>query len=248
MKIKNLLFTAVLSTTALCSNVFAQDIILQSEDAAELFDFDGAGLKINDNAGVENIDSIKDGDWVKYTSVDLTNIVNFSMSVASNRTGDKTVTLHLDDGVNGVDLPGTAVGTITQSGKTGGWQTYVDSDIATLTQTVTGVQNVYFVFGVGDINIDYFTLHKSILSVSDNVKETQINFYPNPVADALTIEMPIGDYNQYTILDVSGKVIKEETIQNGLRKVELNVSDLSKGMYLINLKGIESKTFKFIKE
>ena len=60
--------------------------------------------------------------------------------------------------------------------------------------------------------------------------------------------MPNGDFNQYTIIDVSGKVIKKETIQNGLREVKLSVSDLSKGIYLIKLKGIKNRTFKFIKK
>ena len=272
MKIKTLLLLAVTSTTVLFANEklnesssnipveqgagvvsekftngpLAGDITLQSENASQLFDFSGDNsLTIEDN-DVKNIGFIKDGDWVKYANVDLTGIVSFSVNLASNKAGDRTITMHLD---NGAGAPGTAIGIVSQSGKTGGWQTYVDSDVATLTQSVTGVQNVYFVFGAGNINVDFFTLNydASSLSVSDNI-EAQINYYPNPVSDALTIAMPNGDFNQYTIIDVSGKVIKKETIQNGLREVKLSVSDLSKGIYLIKLKGIKNRTFKFIKK
>lgn len=272
MKIKTLLLLAVTSTTVLfaneklnelssnipveqgsgivyeafTNNPLAGDITLQSENVDQLFDFSGDNsLTLEDNEA-KNIGYIKEGDWVKYSNVDLTGIVSFSVNLASNKEGDRTITMHLD---NGAGAPGTAIGIVFQSGKTGGWQTYIDSDVATFSQSVTGVQNVYFVFGAGNINVDFFTLNydASSLSVSDNIKD-KINYYPNPVSEALTIAISAGDYNQYTILDVSGKVIKEETIQNGLREVKLNVSDLSKGMYLINLKGIKNSTFKFIKE
>ena len=80
--------------------------------------------------------------------------------------------------------------------------------MATFSQSVTRVQNVYFVFGAGNINVDFFTLNydASSLSVSDNIKD-KINYYPNPVSGVITIAVATGDYNQYTILDVSGKVI-----------------------------------------
>ncbi|MDO7171625.1 carbohydrate-binding protein [Mariniflexile sp. AS56] len=243
MEIKTLLFTAVLSTTALFSNVFAQSVVLQSEANNGL---NGATITLEDNAA-KNIGFIASGDWARYDNVDLTNIAGFSTHLASNKVGDHTVTMHLDDGAG---APGVQIGSVTSNGKTGGWQTYLETENGVFTQTVTGVQTVYFVFTFGgQFNIDFFTMKDAgSLSVSDNIKEGKIGYYPNPASDALTIEMPVGYYSQYTILDVSGKVIKEEAIQSGLREVKLNVSDLSRGMYLINLKGIESKTFKFLKK
>lgn len=270
MKIKTLLFVAVTSTTALFANenlsgptsnnpvdheysllskaVVAGDIVLESQNHNGLIPVAGSLLNIEINGVADNIGNIKDGDAVKYDNVDLTNIVGFSASIASNKVGDHTITMYLD---NGSGAPGTAIGTVTNSiGKTGGWQTYITTATATLSQAVTGKQTVYFVFNYGgQFNIDYFTLiNSSSLSVSDNTKEPQISFYPNPVVNTLTIEMQTGDYNQYTLLDVSGKVIKEAKIQSDVSEEKLNVSDLSKGVYLINLKGLKSKTFKFIKE
>jgi hypothetical protein len=272
MKIKTLLLLAVTSTTVLCANeklsesssnnpveqevavvpqlinnnALAGDITLQSENVDQLFDFAGDNTLVIETSDAKNIGYIKEGDWVKYSNVDLTGIVSFSVNLASNKVGDRTITMHLD---NGAGAPGTAIGIVFQSGKTGGWQTYVDSDVATFSQSVTGVQNVYFVFGAGNINVDFFTLNydASSLSVSDNFKD-KINYYPNPVSEALTIAIPAGEYSQFTIIDVTGKVIKKETIQSDLREVKLNVSDLSNGMYLIKLKGIKNRTFKFMKE
>ena len=196
MKIKTLLFTAVLSTTALFTSAFAQAIILQSEDNNGL---NGANILIEDNAA-QNIGFIASGDWAKYDNVDLTNIVAFSANLASNKAGDQTVTIHLDD-AGGV--PGTEIGSVTANGKTG-WQTYVETENGMLSQTATGSQTVYFVFTFGgQFNIDLFTLKDAgSLSVADNIKEGKIGFYPNPVNDALTIEMPTADYHQYTILDI----------------------------------------------
>ncbi|MEP3837161.1 MAG: carbohydrate-binding protein [Algibacter sp.] len=245
MKIKILLFTVVLSTTSLFSTAFAQAIILQSEDNNGLH---GANIILEDNEA-QNIGYIASGDWAKYDNVDLTNIVAFSAHLASNKTGDQTVTMHLDDGVNGTGVPGTAIASVTANGKTG-WQNYVETENGMLSQSVTGNQTVYFVFTFGgQFNIDLFTLKDAAsLSVADKIKEGKIGYYPNPVNEVLTIEMPTADFSQYIILDVTGKVVKEEGIQSGVRKVELNVSDLSKGLYLMSLEGTKNSTFKFIKE
>ncbi|MEP3838542.1 MAG: T9SS type A sorting domain-containing protein, partial [Algibacter sp.] len=63
----------------------------------------------------------------------------------------------------------------------------------------------------------------------------------------LTVLMPNSKFNQYTIFDISGRVNKQGVITNDLQKLNIDLSDLSKGMYLINLKGIESRTFKLVK-
>lgn len=247
MKIKTLLFTAVLSITALSTNVFAQTV-LQSENHNGIF-----GAEIKDNPPVSNIDNIENGAYVIYEGVDLTGVVAFSASVAVNQDGDRPIVMYLTNGLKGAAaVKTTELGTITYAATRTGWQTYFTTEIIMLSATETGVHDIIFEFPVRSLNTDFFTLYTQAeldaLSVADNVKEGKVGYYPNPVNDALTIEMPTADFTQYTILDITGKVVKEEAIQSGLRKVELNVSDLSKGMYLINLQGIERRTFKFIKE
>jgi type IX secretion system substrate protein/VCBS repeat protein len=77
----------------------------------------------------------------------------------------------------------------------------------------------------------------------DDINSSQIVFYPNPVQDVLFIEAQeqIENIKIYTL---QGNLIKEATLVN-----EVNVSELSSGMYFIQLSG-EGKTVtkKFIKE
>ena len=122
-------------------------------------------IRIETDQQAQNIGFISDGDWARYDNVDLTDIVSFSARIASKKTGDKTITMHLDD--NG--SPGEAIGTVTYSGDTGGWHSYVDADRVALSQEVSGTQSIFFVF-TGAFNIDFFTLHieDPTLSISND--------------------------------------------------------------------------------
>lgn len=57
--------------------------------------------------------------------------------------------------------------------------------------------------------------------------------YPNPVSDVLTISNPGALINSIEIVDLNGRIVK--TIDYpGTSELQVNVSDLSAGMYLIN--------------
>ena len=67
-----------------------------------------------------------------------------------------------------------------------------------------------------------------------------ISFYPNPVRDYLTIR-GIKSPTQVGISNLNGQVIRKVTTENG----QLDVSDLSKGFYLLR---VHSRVLKLIKE
>ena len=64
------------------------------------------------------------------------------------------------------------------------------------------------------------------------------NIYPNPVKDLLTID---GNYISVTICDVFGKVV----LSTGYQGI-INLSDLSNGIYFVNINTKNETTVKKI--
>jgi len=85
------------------------------------------------------------------------------------------------------------------------------------------------------------------LSVDDFLNENDILIYPNPVKDFINVKMPSNE-NKLIIafFDVLGKQILEHFINSNYSQID--ISSLSKGIYIINAKSKNSaKSFKLIK-
>ncbi|WP_159023903.1 carbohydrate-binding protein [Formosa sp. L2A11] len=214
-----------------------ETVFIQAEDYSAM-----SGIEVEtteDVGGGENVGFINDDDWMEY-NIDIINSGTYILNyrVASRSGGGYVQVL-----VDGVSQGNTSIDA------TGDWQQY--TTLSTMVKLSSGshVIRLYATSGGWNINWIEFVLDEadSLSNEEFDIIGNTIRFYPNPVNDVLTIEMPTADYYQYTIIDITGKVIKEEVLQSGLRKVELNVSDLSKGMYLISLQGTQNNTFKFIK-
>ncbi|MBP8033560.1 MAG: T9SS type A sorting domain-containing protein [Bacteroidia bacterium] len=79
---------------------------------------------------------------------------------------------------------------------------------------------------------------------------TQLNTYPNPVSDELTIEAITKDNSKlnYRLIDALGRVVLSGTIENS--KTTINASSLEKGFYslrITNEKGNSLKAVKLVK-
>lgn len=86
--------------------------------------------------------------------------------------------------------------------------------------------------------------YNETLNISDLSKKSQIGIYPNPVKDVLNFSGQ-DKINKVVITSIDGKKVSEMNL-NGERK--LNVHNLAKGTYLINIfteNGVQ--TIKFIK-
>ncbi|RLB03004.1 MAG: hypothetical protein DRG59_12225, partial [Deltaproteobacteria bacterium] len=71
---------------------------------------------------------------------------------------------------------------------------------------------------------------------SQSLPQTQIQIFPNPANDILTIE---GNFNleeikKITIFDVSGRIIKPLVCSKN-KNIQLNISQLSSGIYFIKV-------------
>lgn len=85
-----------------------------------------------------------------------------------------------------------------------------------------------------------------ILSVNDNIAANdKISIYPNPVKDVLHVQGKSIDGSNFEIYHVTGALIQKGKLTNG----KINVSQLSKGIYVISVNNNGKKsTMKFIKQ
>ena len=82
---------------------------------------------------------------------------------------------------------------------------------------------------------------------TETPEDINIKMYPNPASDKVTISTPDVMFNQYTLFTITGQVVVNQNINS--KTVEVNVSELSKGIYVLKLDGHNvSKTYKIVKE
>jgi len=90
----------------------------------------------------------------------------------------------------------------------------------------------------------------NLLNVEDfTSKEATIAIYPNPATDLLNIKIDGSNaINAIQIVDLNGRQILNRTFDNVI-EAQIDVNDLSSGMYLINISsGDKSVTKKFLKQ
>ena len=89
----------------------------------------------------------------------------------------------------------------------------------------------YFAYKVGD---------NCVLGIEDNVLAASIKLYPNPVKRVLNLNSPIKIITKVEIYSVIGNLVKSTTKNLN----EINVEDLSSGLYLIKIFTLEGSVSK----
>ncbi|KAA5825212.1 carbohydrate-binding protein [Algibacter amylolyticus] len=212
--------------------------LIQAEDYTAM-----NGIRTETTGDVDgglNVGYIDPGDWMEY-QVDIANSGIFTLNyrVASKNGGGSVEVL----------VDGETQGT-TGISPTGGWQAY--TTLSTTLSLSSGSHTIRLNALSGGWNINWIQLVlKEVESLSQESfnKNNEIQLYPNPVSNNLTVLMPISKFSQYTIFDISGRVNKQGIITNDMQKLNIDLSHFSKGLYLITLKGNQiTKTFKLVKE
>jgi len=89
---------------------------------------------------------------------------------------------------------------------------------------------------------------ESALSI-DNKEHVQFTMFPNPVLDKLTVIAPNLEVDSYSLFSINGQVVQTNNSFNATNKIEIDLSDFVKGIYLLKLNGGNySKTFKVVKQ
>lgn len=97
------------------------------------------------------------------------------------------------------------------------------------------------------VYVDDFSYTNSVLSTEPN-QMNRFFIYPNPVSDILTINYkePFGAIKIY---DINGRVLREITSPSDGKQLQIDLNDLSKGIYFLEVLSDKIKqTQKFIKK
>lgn len=90
---------------------------------------------------------------------------------------------------------------------------------------------------------------ESLLGIEDVIADSAavIKLYPNPVNDVLVINASNISISNMEIMDLNGRIVKSVSANNAF-EARINVSDLSAGVYMINVYSENNKTTKkFVK-
>ena len=71
----------------------------------------------------------------------------------------------------------------------------------------------------------------------EEIANNQISYsvYPNPAMNTITVSnQENNSINAITISDINGRIVKNQAFDR-ISTIEMNVSDLSKGMYLMKI-------------
>ena len=83
----------------------------------------------------------------------------------------------------------------------------------------------------------HFAVASTTLNQSSFIDDNKISFFPNPTKEFLSLHFGENPDEMYTlqIIDINGKIVQFETFDNPAQLESINVSKLSKGIYLMNL-------------
>ena len=177
-----------------------------------------------------NVGYINDGDWAKYSGLNLSTMKSITARVASKSSG--TIEVRLGS------ISGTLIGTIPVS-STGGNQNWV-SNAANIT-TTTGIQDVYLVFkgGTGYLfNINWFEFSKDAVIITDIENQTTnftTSIYPNPTLGIVTFS----EQNKFTVSNSLGEYLLKGD------GIEVDLSLYPAGIYILRVGETTQKIIKY---
>lgn len=93
--------------------------------------------------------------------------------------------------------------------------------------------DAWYAVGIGNKNTCTYTLSSEEVTIS----EKDIHVYPNPVSDALTIEIPINANKNISIFDTSGKLVKHFYSDAFINIIDIDSFDTGMYTILFNIEG-----------
>jgi hypothetical protein len=91
---------------------------------------------------------------------------------------------------------------------------------------------VYYCYDGGQCLID--SNNDESLNVIEDIT-SHISIYPNPADDQIILQIESNDYSSLVIRNITGQIVMQEQINNS--QMQLDVSELESGLYLIELQG-----------
>ncbi|KAB8153482.1 T9SS type A sorting domain-containing protein [Kordia sp. TARA_039_SRF] len=118
---------------------------------------------------------------------------------------------------------------------------------AVIGDIINGVADIFFDFNPAITTNTVNTEIVAPLSVAE-FEENTISTYPNPTKDILHIQSK-SLVNNISVFDINGRLLNSKTLSNSKTEYQLNVRNLSQGIYFVKIQtDEETQTQKIIKE
>ena len=126
-------------------------------------------------------------------------------------------------------------------------------DVLTINNGTTHKVLVNFVSDNYEEGTGFTLTYETLTGIEENSGLSNIEVYPNPASSLLNVNLTNETEGQLTfkVMDMTGKVISCESVENfgGELHHSINVSNLAKGMYILNIESKQGKNIrKFIVE
>ena len=113
--------------------------------------------------------------------------------------------------------------------------------------STTGQTNTVAATGLFDnLNFQASATSGPLLAVQSNVvANNQSSVYPNPASNSINVSNEHAAITKITMADLNGRTVKQFELDK-VSNAQLNISDLSSGMYMMTIKSTEGETVKKI--
>jgi len=176
---------------------------------------------------------------------------SFNVDVQPKPTAEISVqnkTVNVGEGIALMDLVTT--------NKSGYWSgeniiylmTASGENIAYFSSNRAGVSKLYYTVYNGYCKRSYLLIVEvvsigkaELAELSYKKTNTTFNIYPNPATKNVFINLPDEAVYQVSLTNISGKLMKQLKTEFHQTNIEINVNDLPKGMYLVELKNEQTE-------
>lgn len=115
----------------------------------------------------------------------------------------------------------------------------------TVSTSATQPNNVSGVGLYDNINFRASAVSSPLSVKSNEIGSNAFSVYPNPAASTINISNANTTIQSVSLTDINGRTVKLASFDN-LKNVEMNIADLSAGMYLINIQSADGEAVKKI--
>lgn len=81
-----------------------------------------------------------------------------------------------------------------------------------------------------------YSMPEFLVSTKERQKENQnLHLFPNPAHHIITLKKNFNDEAEFFIYDMTGRQIRSGNIPSGQESYNLNINELSPGLYILNI-------------
>ncbi|MBK0404887.1 T9SS type A sorting domain-containing protein, partial [Adhaeribacter sp. BT258] len=109
----------------------------------------------------------------------------------------------------------------------GGIQIGLESNVREAFDNTNGTANV-----IDNIQVQRIT----VLGMKENILQSNLVVFPNPSTGLFNLKVPVTTRNySVEVMDLTGKLVKQQTVTNNTGTTQLNLNGTAKGIYILKI-------------